>query len=214
MCADKCDLEKKSCVDSDEVTTINSCIMDCARLFDTGMKKCVSQVSATARSTFGNNLDSCSIKASSKMDVCKDDCIGIEDYKLNGWKFPDDMEEVQEKFFAYKNLAYEDWIFVWAFDIPRRIDLFFVVVISQSIFSQEVDEDEDNMGGNSRSTMFEITCTVKKNEKITKTTMKAKRSHLAWIFLAFFPFKKNLSLQLRSQYPGHNWDPSLRTTWV
>jgi len=108
MCADKCDLEKKSCVDSDEVTTINSCIMDCARLFDTGMKKCVSQVSATARSTFGNNLDSCSIKASSKMDVCKDDCIGIEDYKLNGWKFPDDMEEVQEKFFAYKNLAYED----------------------------------------------------------------------------------------------------------
>lgn len=108
MCVENCDITRKDCVDSDEVTTINSCIMDCARRYDTGMKKCVSQVSSTKRSTFGENLDSCAIKASAKMDVCKDDCIGIEDYKLNGWQFPDGMEDVKDKYTAYKNLAYED----------------------------------------------------------------------------------------------------------
>mmetsp|Transcript_14559 Transcript_14559/g.38471 ORF Transcript_14559/g.38471 Transcript_14559/m.38471 type:complete len:89 (-) Transcript_14559:631-897(-) len=39
-------------------------MLDCSRKYDTSMKKCVSMVSNTARSTFDQNLDSCSIKVS------------------------------------------------------------------------------------------------------------------------------------------------------
>mmetsp|Transcript_14560 Transcript_14560/g.38479 ORF Transcript_14560/g.38479 Transcript_14560/m.38479 type:complete len:84 (-) Transcript_14560:437-688(-) len=82
-------------------------MLDCSRKYDTSMKKCVSMVSNTARSTFDQNLDSCSIKASSKMDACSTECVGMEDYKLGGWSFPEDMSEVKAKYDAYKALADE-----------------------------------------------------------------------------------------------------------
>jgi len=28
------------------------------------------------------------------MDACSTECVGMEDYKLGGWSFPEDMSEV------------------------------------------------------------------------------------------------------------------------
>ena len=42
------------------------------------------------------------------MDACSTECVGMEDYKLGGWQFPEEMAEVKAKYDAYKALAYED----------------------------------------------------------------------------------------------------------
>eukprot|EP00622_Pseudochattonella_farcimen_P004407 FR739789.1.p1 GENE.FR739789.1~~FR739789.1.p1 ORF type:complete len:187 (+),score=16.72 FR739789.1:78-563(+) len=108
LCVERCDTDTDACTDSDEVVDNQNCMLECARKYDSSMKKCVSMVSATARSTFGQNLDSCSIKASSKHDACTTECVGVEDYRLSGWSFPEEFADVKKKYDAYKALAEED----------------------------------------------------------------------------------------------------------
>lgn len=98
LCVDKCDEQKSKCFDSEFVTETQDCVLGCSRKYDTAMKMCVAMVSDTKRSTFGENLDECSVTASAQMDTCTGSCTGIQDYKLGGWSFPDDMEEVKAKY--------------------------------------------------------------------------------------------------------------------
>ena len=84
-CLSLCTEKRAKCVDTEEVTQCSSCVEDCATSFDGSMLACVQGQNSKSKLTFGQDLDSCMIAASSIMDSCRSSCdtSGLDEFL--GW---------------------------------------------------------------------------------------------------------------------------------
>lgn len=63
-----------SCVDSDEVTTCNSCALTCSETYDIEMRLCLATITRSAIGSYTDYWSTCELSASTTMDSCVAAC--------------------------------------------------------------------------------------------------------------------------------------------
>jgi hypothetical protein len=79
-CQAACKEERDLCVDDDAAVACSHCTISCAETYESDMRKCLSLVSRDSKSTYGDSLSACEVKASYLMETCITACSPNADF--------------------------------------------------------------------------------------------------------------------------------------